>query len=83
MAKKKFPESVMDKPYFEAAFSKLTSREQAYLDYRFGMDHSHKKRTRKETAHHFYLTESWAKTTETHALEHLRELISVEKEKFN
>lgn len=52
------------------ALSKISKRDYAYLDYRFGLtrDEGH---PRTETAEHFHLTESRAKKTEERALEHL------------
>lgn len=60
---------------FQAVFPKLTAREQAYLSYRLGLDQEFQKRSLRETAYHFHLTESWARTTEKHALRDLRELL--------
>ena len=70
------PQSTEYLAHFQEAFQKLSAREQAYLSYRLGLDQEFKKRPLRETAYHFYLTESWARTTEKHALEHLRKLLS-------
>ena len=58
------------------AICQLTPREQVYLTYRLGLNQGLRKRTRKDAAHHFHLTQSWAKTTEQHALEHLRKILA-------
>ena len=45
----------------------------AYLWYRFGFDEADVERTLAETAEHFYLSESRAKSTESTALNDVRQ----------
>ena len=54
------------------ALRMLPARDAAYLRYRYGLPDEDRNRTRKETAQHFHLSESRAKSTEALALEHLR-----------
>ena len=54
------------------ALQVISDRERAYLWYRFGFPNEPDSRTRKETAQHFHLSESRAKSTEITALDNVR-----------
>ena len=54
------------------AMRTIPRRESVYLWYRFGFPDEPESRTRKDTAKHFHLTESRAKTTEETALDNVR-----------
>lgn len=55
-----------------AALNKLNNRESTYLQYRFGFDEENQERTIADTARHFHLSRSWAKSIEKNALDNTR-----------
>ena len=54
------------------ALETVTARQRTYLWYRFGFPDEPQSKTLKETATHFHLSESRAKSTETLALDNVR-----------